>query len=274
MTNPTADAKLLPCPFCGGEAILGDVPEENGVAVGCKNCLAYGPVAIHVKEDATHHAIYCWNRRANTRPQPAPPEGEPDLRRRLDEMYVIYGAAHAALSKLGVPAMNGEIVIELEERIRRLGLAARPKVEDADADVATLCDELRRPSGIGEPLDHAAMSKAADLLERLATKVTSLEARDLGWSLQCQEAESNLADLEAELAKADAGGFKMTPFPGFRFRVDEYGIVHHEPIQRAARQQQKASAEAHDCRYVCINGHDRCAQMYPGPECPYCERRP
>lgn len=23
--------------------------------------------------------------------------------------------------------------------------------------------------------------------------------------------------------------------------------------------------------YRCVNGHDRCDQMYPGPDCPYCE---
>jgi DNA-directed RNA polymerase subunit RPC12/RpoP len=24
--------------------------------------------------------------------------------------------------------------------------------------------------------------------------------------------------------------------------------------------------------YRCVNGHDRCDQMYPGSNCPYCER--
>lgn len=24
--------------------------------------------------------------------------------------------------------------------------------------------------------------------------------------------------------------------------------------------------------YRCVQGHDKCAEMYPGPECPYCER--
>lgn len=24
----------------------------------------------------------------------------------------------------------------------------------------------------------------------------------------------------------------------------------------------------------CVGGHDRCNQMYPSPECPYCERIP
>jgi len=25
--------------------------------------------------------------------------------------------------------------------------------------------------------------------------------------------------------------------------------------------------------YKCVNGHDACDQMYPGPECPYCEKK-
>lgn len=24
--------------------------------------------------------------------------------------------------------------------------------------------------------------------------------------------------------------------------------------------------------YKCVNGHDRCNEMYSGPECPYCEK--
>jgi hypothetical protein len=26
--------------------------------------------------------------------------------------------------------------------------------------------------------------------------------------------------------------------------------------------------------WKCVHGHDRCDQMYPGPDCPYCERIP
>lgn len=27
-----------------------------------------------------------------------------------------------------------------------------------------------------------------------------------------------------------------------------------------------------DADYRCVNGHDRCSQMYAGPDCPYCEQ--
>jgi hypothetical protein len=26
-------------------------------------------------------------------------------------------------------------------------------------------------------------------------------------------------------------------------------------------------------RWVCVNGHDACSQMYASPDCPYCEKR-
>ena len=26
--------------------------------------------------------------------------------------------------------------------------------------------------------------------------------------------------------------------------------------------------------YKCVNGHDRCDQMYPNKDCPYCEETP
>lgn len=26
-----------------------------------------------------------------------------------------------------------------------------------------------------------------------------------------------------------------------------------------------------ELEYRCVNGHDLCAQSYPGPDCPYCE---
>lgn len=25
--------------------------------------------------------------------------------------------------------------------------------------------------------------------------------------------------------------------------------------------------------YICTNGHGKCSEMYPGPECPHCETR-
>jgi len=52
--------KLLPCPFCGGEAkIMGDQDVENYFTVGCENC------SIELDEDGnTEQAIKAWNTRA------------------------------------------------------------------------------------------------------------------------------------------------------------------------------------------------------------------
>ena len=42
-------------------------------------------------------------------------------------------------------------------------------------------------------------------------------------------------------------------------------------IEEIQRPRKKGRPSDEDWR--CVNGHDRCDQMYPGPECPYCERR-
>jgi len=26
-----------------------------------------------------------------------------------------------------------------------------------------------------------------------------------------------------------------------------------------------------EIEWVCVNGHGKCGEMYPGPDCPYCE---
>lgn len=69
----TATEKLLPCPFCGGEAKAyqhGDV----GFVVQCRRCgiwnAGYAPAWSHITEDEFHgfvtkaDAIAAWNRRA------------------------------------------------------------------------------------------------------------------------------------------------------------------------------------------------------------------
>lgn len=55
---------IKPCPFCGGQAVLLQVEEQNGAVVECEICRASGPLRIHAMGDAGPHAIYSWNRRA------------------------------------------------------------------------------------------------------------------------------------------------------------------------------------------------------------------
>lgn len=65
--------KLLPCPFCGGEVELEEIPgspftlESRVWGVGCKDC------NIGWYKETKTEAIAAWNRRA---PLPMPPEGD------------------------------------------------------------------------------------------------------------------------------------------------------------------------------------------------------
>jgi hypothetical protein len=46
------------------------------------------------------------------------------------------------------------------------------------------------------------------------------------------------------------------------------GLVDSLRAELAAR----GAPDPADDDYRCVNGHDYCNQMYPGPNCPYCER--
>lgn len=122
---------------------------------------------------------------------PAPPAGEPDF----DSLLAAF------VEDKKYQWWTNKYTIEFGNLMYRLGLAARPKVEDAE--VAELVTKLRRALGWSKSRDGLC-KEAADLLERLAMKVTSFEARDAGWALDVQEAESKMAEREAELAKVDA----------------------------------------------------------------------
>lgn len=56
-----SDTKLLPCPFCEGEAeLIKPTPEERWAQVNCKNC---GGRGCEYPDDSAK-AIAAWNRRA------------------------------------------------------------------------------------------------------------------------------------------------------------------------------------------------------------------
>lgn len=60
-TTPTApDAALLPCPFCGGAALL-TWHATDCFAARCTDCCAEGPLPAN---DTEAEAITAWNRRA------------------------------------------------------------------------------------------------------------------------------------------------------------------------------------------------------------------
>lgn len=61
--------KLMPCPFCGGAAVMENVtfksPTQNRSAVVCENCGAYGGPALGALRELTEAlAVLSWN---NTR---------------------------------------------------------------------------------------------------------------------------------------------------------------------------------------------------------------
>lgn len=75
-----ADVKLKPCPFCGGEAHLVNLPKKlYGMASGviCSSCMAHTKIFITVVKqdprtleivaikDGGRDAIEAWNRRTH-----------------------------------------------------------------------------------------------------------------------------------------------------------------------------------------------------------------
>ena len=44
-------------------------------------------------------------------------------------------------------------------------------------------------------------------------------------------------------------------------------------IERAEEKLNVAKVKAKEPEYKCVNGHDVCSFMIPGPHCPYCEKK-
>ena len=55
-----SEIKLLPCPFCGGEAIVYEDEQYNQYMIGCKNCCAIEPMTEWTSKE---NAIAQWNYR-------------------------------------------------------------------------------------------------------------------------------------------------------------------------------------------------------------------
>ena len=58
--EPSNKIKLLPCPFCGGEAVVYD-DDYNHYAIGCKLCCDVTPITTW--EDTEEKAVAIWNTR-------------------------------------------------------------------------------------------------------------------------------------------------------------------------------------------------------------------
>lgn len=56
---------LLPCPFCGQKAGLGEEGPDSLTFVQCTHCNASSAAWLPIKQDARRNAIESWNRRAD-----------------------------------------------------------------------------------------------------------------------------------------------------------------------------------------------------------------
>ncbi|MDE2020083.1 MAG: hypothetical protein KGJ13_07095 [Patescibacteria group bacterium] len=269
MTNHTTDAaKLLPCqqgeiPADRWNELSAAIVEAAKTWKGTSEDRAAMMLFSH--RDSVIRFIWPIIQRWNTRPQPAPPDyddeitadnivalnkivpdeefadfkpapppGEPDFVVMAGEISNLLGEARA------IPHVK---IIEAALRdAYDLGLAARPKVEDAEVatEIALIDGFLNGTHGTDKKSFRLYMKRWRDLLERLAMKVEALEVRDTQWGLACQVAEAKLAEREAELAKADAVIYSLwekdaTISPDERSELDKARARH------AARQQQKES---------------------------------
>lgn len=131
---------------------------------------------------------------SNTRPQPAPPAGEPDFMR----------DAETFARKENAPFGVERLLRQFGQRMYRLGLAAQPKVEDAE--VAEFIAVLRLA-----PADLSGANiawfdrcrKAADLLERLAGELAEVTVDRDEWKQQHENLvgvrQTDIANLAAKI---------------------------------------------------------------------------
>lgn len=155
MTDPTADAvKQDDCrakwALASGDEML--LVGEDGVGLN-----AGGHVIVKPLRE--------WHALANTRPQPAPPVGEPDFKSIADEAMNDDGSLRAVL-------------IRYFRRMYRLGLAARPKIEEPEITTTHFHGQPRKLSVVLHALaaqenndgdEGNAMQAAADYIAGFGT---------------------------------------------------------------------------------------------------------
>lgn len=114
-----SDVKLLPCPFCGGEAQMWGDASRTYIRCGNDQCIVYTGDPLPYN-DVTHvqDAITAWNTRANLASRDAEVEA---LRKQRDEARRLY---FDAVEKLAPKADLAE----------RLAGALRTLVEDTTRD--------------------------------------------------------------------------------------------------------------------------------------------
>lgn len=91
------------------------------------------------------------------------------------------------------------------------------------------------------------------------------EAADVAEVQQEIEAEGELRLGAVSNSRMPEGKVRMTFLPASAFKEPDPDF---KPTATVSARGQETM------RYTCVNGHDLCSTSYPGPECPYCEKRP
>ena len=263
MTNPTADAAKQDDHRAKWTLASGDemfLVGEDGVGLN-----AGGHVIVKRLRE--------WHALANTSPQPAPPEGEPDdcyervPHGTVDVKNFQLQELHESIDKLLGVVQRGQSLCAsatndvardkfneglnaLPRWIRdRLGLAARPKVEDVDIQEAI--EWLRYlaknwSDGVAGATPHDSPAWGiARLLERLAADRNQWRIDCLEFEREKKAAEAKLAEREAELATAyEVIELCRSALEGAPSLIAREAIAAWDTKCDAARQQQKASSEA------------------------------
>ena len=65
-----SDMELKPCPFCGGEAVINEIPPHKHTFVNMPDCEGFTYIectgcGCTIGADTTQQAIEAWNRRAD-----------------------------------------------------------------------------------------------------------------------------------------------------------------------------------------------------------------
>lgn len=129
---------LLPCPFCGGNAVLRDGDFDWFVA--CEQCYIYSPSLrdeAHLERDT---AIAAWNRRSTPQQQPLPIPDDPDSDMHRQRWVRIDWDTLVALEQM----LAGNTSPVMRTLVEMLVRQAQAELETAQpAPVASVPDEVR-----------------------------------------------------------------------------------------------------------------------------------
>lgn len=258
MTDPTADAAKLRDDLTKLLAHIEDGPYIGAVGVADAVLNWAAENIADLSRELARGTLQ------NSRPQPAPPEGEPNFAREAD---MLLPDDFPSSTDPNAPYTRGyrrqnladEIAAELR-RAYRLGLAARPKIKDALPDfkaIAAIAWSSPEGCAVLEEELRAVYYRGRSDQEAISVRVTPFS--DLH---RAEAAEAKLAEREAELAQMqrERDGERET-----RERASDALMAKDEAIgvlieiagpqacqramdildeRRAIRQQQKASGGA------------------------------